>query len=77
MPAVEAWFLGGPADGRLAPVEVGEAGELPQVVLLLQTGFYVGAEDHPRPPVEHRYVRDRVQDSPPVYRYAGPADEGQ
>ncbi|QGN49819.1 hypothetical protein GKC29_25335 [Micromonospora sp. WMMC415] len=76
MPAVEAWFLGGPADGRLAPIEVGEAGELPQVVLLLQTGFYIGAEDQPRPPVEHRYVRDPVEDSPPVYRYDGADDDG-
>lgn len=43
MPAVEAWFLGGRVDGRLAPVDVGEVGTLPQVVLLLQTGFYIGA----------------------------------
>lgn len=75
MSAVEAWFLGGPADGRLAPVEVSKAGTLPQVVLLLQVGFYFGAADHPSQPVEHRYVRDDAQDSPPVYRYAGPAED--
>ncbi|MFI5489190.1 hypothetical protein [Micromonospora echinaurantiaca] len=74
MPAIEAWFLGGPADGRLAPVEVDAAGTLPQVVLLRQNGFYIGAADHPSHPIEHRYVRDDAQDRPPVYRYAGATD---
>ncbi|MCI4066152.1 hypothetical protein MRQ36_27830 [Micromonospora sp. R77] len=74
MPAVEVWFVGGPADGRLAPVDVRDAGKLPPVVLLLQTGFYFGAADHPEPSVEHQYVRDDTGDSP-VYRYAGWTDD--
>ncbi|SIR90600.1 hypothetical protein [Micromonospora avicenniae] len=73
MPAVEVWFLGGPIDGRLAPVEVDETGTLPQVVQLLQAGFYLGVADNPSQPIEHQYVHDEAETCPPVYRYAGPA----
>ncbi|MBQ0896220.1 hypothetical protein KBX37_24520 [Micromonospora sp. U56] len=74
MPAVEAWFLGGPVDGRLAPVEVDETGAPPRTLLLTQSGYYIGAADQPNQPVEHQYVRDELEDLPPVYRYVGRDD---
>ena len=43
MAAGEAWFLGGPVDGRLMPVEVAADGSPSAVVKLSQTGVYVGA----------------------------------
>ncbi|MCO1593805.1 hypothetical protein M8C17_01345 [Micromonospora sp. RHAY321] len=77
MPAVEAWLLGGPADGRLTPIEVDENGFLPQVIILPQTGAYIGARDHPSPPVQHRYVRCADEDDPPIFRYDRPLLHGQ
>ncbi|MFG1660681.1 hypothetical protein ACGFIY_29505 [Micromonospora chersina] len=69
MTAVEAWFLGGPVDGRLMPVEVTTEGSPPAVVKLPQTGFYVGTGDVAAPSVEHVYVlADRVDDTE-VYQY--------
>ncbi|WLS43287.1 hypothetical protein Q3V37_17875 [Micromonospora profundi] len=63
MAAVEAWFLGGPIDGRLMPVEVVADGSPPAVVKLPQTGFYVEPSKFPMPAVEHVYVRmDRLDD---------------
>jgi hypothetical protein len=47
--AVEAWFLGGPIDGRLMAVETTVDGNLPEVVRLPQTGMYVGTADVARP----------------------------
>lgn len=75
MAAVEAWFLGGPVDGRLMPVEVAKDGSPPAVVKLLQSGLYVGANDVAEPTVEHVYVlADRVDDVE-VYQYRQPASE--
>ncbi|MGN9807098.1 hypothetical protein [Micromonospora sp. L32] len=73
MAAVEAWFLGGPVDGRLMPVEVTADGSPPTVVRLPQTGFYVGSSDLAEPPVEYVYVlADRLDDTE-VYQYQPPA----
>lgn len=73
MAAVEAWFLGGPVDGRLMPVEVTAEGSPPAVVRLPQTGFYVGASDVGATAVEHVYVlTDRLDDTE-VYQYRQPA----
>ncbi|MFG3604853.1 hypothetical protein [Micromonospora chersina] len=56
MAVVEAWFLGGPVDGRLMPVEVTADGSPPTLVKLPQNGFHVGAFDVPVAVVEHVYV---------------------
>ncbi|MBM0228802.1 MULTISPECIES: hypothetical protein [Micromonospora] len=73
MAAVEAWFLDGPVDGRLMPVEVTADGSPPAVVKLPQTGFYVGASHLAAPAVEHVYVlADRLDDTE-VYQYRPPA----
>ncbi|MEV7267792.1 hypothetical protein AB0N38_29945 [Micromonospora aurantiaca] len=75
MAAVEAWFLGGPVDGRLMPVEVSGDGNPPAVVKLPQTGFYVGTSDVPAPAVEHVYVLAERLDDVEVYQYRQPAPE--
>ncbi|MEV1329881.1 hypothetical protein AB0J20_09925 [Micromonospora costi] len=74
MPAVEAWFVGGPVDGRISPIEVDEAGFLPEEIVLPQLGVYVGASDRPSPLVRFRYVRDVDDGDPPIFRYVGPVD---
>ncbi|MGQ5262905.1 hypothetical protein ACTWLT_19415 [Micromonospora sp. ZYX-F-536] len=77
MPAVETWLLGGPADGRITPIEVDEDGRLPQAIHLLQAGAYLGARDHPSPPVQHRYLRCGGEDDPPTFRYDVPLPHGK
>ncbi|MBQ0905603.1 hypothetical protein [Micromonospora sp. U21] len=77
MPAVDAWLIGGPADGRITPIEVDEHGCLPQAVLLLQAGAYLGARDHPSQPVQRRYLRCDGEDDPPTFRYDGSVPHGQ
>ncbi|MGC4797161.1 hypothetical protein ACLQ3H_24030 [Micromonospora saelicesensis] len=72
MPAVEAWLLGGPADGRITPIEVDESGFLPQVIILPQSGAYLGAREHPCPLVQYRYVRCDGEADPPTFQYDGP-----
>ncbi|MET7970905.1 hypothetical protein [Micromonospora sp. NPDC005305] len=75
MVAVEAWFRGGPVDGRLMPVEVAADGSPPAVVKLPQTGSYVGASDVAAPAVEHVYdLVDRIDDVE-VYQYRQPVSE--
>lgn len=69
--AVEAWFEGGPVAGRRVPVEVAADGGLPPVVMLPQTGVYVGSGDVPAPAVEHRYVLAADASLEVIYRYAG------
>ena len=71
MPAVEAWFVGGPIDGRIMPVETGADGSLPQAVDLPQTGVYVGATDQASTVIHYRYVRKGTDGGPPTFRYAG------
>ncbi|MEU4477808.1 hypothetical protein AB0F68_07035 [Micromonospora sp. NPDC023966] len=75
MVAVEAWFRGGPVDGRLMPVEVAADGRPPAVVKLPQTGSYVGASDVATPAVEHVYILDDRIDDVEVYQYRQPASE--
>lgn len=75
MAAVEAWFLGGPVDGRLMPVEVTTEGSPPVVVKLPQTGFYVGTGEVAAPSVEHVYVHVDRLDELEVYQYRQPAPE--
>ncbi|MFR9780803.1 hypothetical protein ACL02O_32790 [Micromonospora sp. MS34] len=75
MAAVEAWFLGGPVDGRLMPVEVSADGNPPAVVKLPQTGFYVGPIDSPAPAVEHLYVLTDKLDDSEVYQYRQTASD--
>ncbi|MET8349472.1 hypothetical protein [Micromonospora sp. NPDC005206] len=75
MAAVEAWFLGGPVDGRLMPVEVTADGSPPAVVKLPQTGIYVGPSDFPTPTVEQVYVLADRFDDVEVYQYRQPASE--
>ncbi|WP_435204943.1 hypothetical protein [Micromonospora sp. bgisy143] len=72
MPAVDVWLLGGPADGRITPVEVNEDGSLPQAIILPQTGAYLGTRDQPSPPAHHRYLRCDGDDDPPTFQYDGP-----
>ena len=67
--AEEAWFLGGPVDGRLMAVEVTVDGSLPEAVRLPQTGQYVESADLPAPAVEHVYVLTDRLDDMEVYRY--------
>lgn len=71
MVAVEAWFEGGPMAGRRLPVEVAADGGLPAVVILPQTGVYVGTGDVPAPAVEHRYVLVANSSLEVIYRYDG------
>lgn len=77
MAAVEAWFLGGPVDGRLIPVEVTTDGSPPAVVKLPQAGFYLGAGDIAAPAVEHVYVLTDRLDDIEVYQYRQPASEAR
>jgi hypothetical protein len=69
MAPTEAWFLGGPVDGRLMPVEVASDGSPPAVVKLPQTGSYVGAADVATPAVEHVYLHAGRHDDIEVYQY--------
>jgi hypothetical protein len=71
MAVVEVWLLGGPAAGRLMPVEVPADGRPPEVIDLPQSGFYVGSSDVPAPPVIHRYVLADADADPVEYRYSG------
>jgi hypothetical protein len=73
VPAVEAWFLGGPVDGKLLPVEVTADGSPPAVVKLPQTGVHVGASNLAAPAVEHIYVLADKLDDAEVYQYRRPA----
>ncbi|MFD4208259.1 hypothetical protein ACFWRG_19965 [Micromonospora tulbaghiae] len=72
MPALEAWFLGGPVDGRVAFVEIDDAGSLPPALVLLQSGAYIGSDIQPASTVEHHYVRENSEADPPIYLYVGP-----
>lgn len=72
MTAVEAWLLGGPADGRIAAVELTADAQIPRLIRLPQTGLYVGASDQPAPVVEHIYVRSDDIDEQVVYQYVEP-----
>jgi hypothetical protein len=67
--AAEAWFLGGPIDGRLMAVEMTAEGSLPEVVMLPQTGLYVDVDSVPTAAVEHVYVLAEWMDDVEVYQY--------
>lgn len=67
--AAEAWFLGGPVDGRPMAVETTVGGQLPEVVTLPEIGVYVGSADVPAPTVKHLYVRADGPDRDPRYEY--------
>lgn len=54
------------------PIEVDEDGSLPRVIVLPQTGVYLGARDHPSPLVQHCYLRCDGEDDLPTFRYDGP-----
>lgn len=69
MVAVEAWLMGGPADGRIMAVKRRADGELPEVVRLPQTGVYVGVSDVPAAVVEHSYVRVEDIECQVSYQY--------
>ena len=73
--AIEAWFLGGPVDGRLMPVEVAADGSSPAVVKLSQTDSYVGASDVAAPALEHVYALVDRFDDVEVYQYQQPVSE--
>jgi hypothetical protein len=68
MTAAEAWFIGGPVDGRIMFVEPDDGGSLPAVLNLPQTGVFVGSRDLPEPVVNHVYVRQADMDALPVYQ---------
>lgn len=70
MPAVEAWLIGGPADGRVMAVETTSDGHVPDLVRLLQTGMFVGTSDHPEACQEHVYERSDGLDGEVTYTYA-------
>jgi hypothetical protein len=67
--AVDAWFLGGPVDGRMMAVETAVDGSLPKVVRLSQTGMYVETADAAAPFIEHVYVLADRLDGVEVYQY--------
>jgi hypothetical protein len=69
MPAVEAWFQDGPADGALLAVETRADGTLPDVMALQAAGVYVGASDQRQPAVEHIYLLVDDLGNDAVYRY--------
>lgn len=71
MALVEVWLLGGPADGRLMPVDLPAGDRLPEFLDLPQTGFYFGSSDVPAPPATHRYALADANSQPVVYRYTG------
>ncbi|WP_431728059.1 hypothetical protein [Verrucosispora sp. TAA-831] len=71
MAVVEAWFIGGPVDGRIMPVETTAAGTLPAVVRMPQAGMYVGASESAAPVVEHLYAQSDRWDGVQVYSYQG------
>ncbi|WBB93355.1 hypothetical protein [Verrucosispora sp. WMMC514] len=71
MAAVEAWFLGGPVDGRMMLVETTAAGILPAVVRMPQAGLYVGASECAMPVVAHLYAQSERWDDVQVYSYQG------
>ncbi|MFJ6167258.1 hypothetical protein ACIQH6_19210 [Micromonospora orduensis] len=77
MPAVEAWLLGGPADGRITHIEVDDDGSLPTAIVLPQSGAYLGAREHPSQPVQHRYLGCASEVDPPTFRYDGPLPQDQ
>lgn len=68
---VEAWFEGGPVAGRSMPIETTVDGQLPMVVVLPQTGVYVGNSDEPAPAAEYRYVLVDDYSADLTYRYDG------
>lgn len=72
MTAIEAWLLGGPADGRIMTVELTADGEVPHLLRLPQSGVYVGASDVAAPAVEHLYVRSSDIDGQVAYQYLEP-----
>lgn len=73
MAAVEAWFWGGPIDGRIMAVEVPDAsGEPPATVELRQSGYYLGAGDAQAVALEHVHVLADRFDGLAVYRYQRP-----
>ena len=78
MTAVEAWFLGGPVDGRFMAVETIAGEGLPDVVRLPESGVYVGTGDRSAPTVEHIYVRADGPDEDLIYEYrqSGPRIDG-
>ncbi|MET8838047.1 hypothetical protein ABZV78_29625 [Micromonospora sp. NPDC004540] len=69
MAVVEAWFLGGPADGRVMLVEQTADGDLPKLVRLSQVGLHFGASEAVAPRVEHIYVLGGSVDDTQVYQY--------
>ncbi|MEG3635217.1 hypothetical protein [Micromonospora palythoicola] len=71
MAAVEAWFLGGPVDGRLMLVETTAAGILPAVVRMPHAGMYVGSSESAAPVVGHLYAQSDRWDDVQVYSYQG------
>ena len=73
MTVIEVWLLGGPADGRLMPVETSDQQRPPAVIDLPQTGVYVGSSDQPTPAVTHRYLLEDTSEEPVTYRYGGVA----
>ncbi|MFG3579022.1 hypothetical protein [Micromonospora chersina] len=53
-------------------VEVATDGRPPTVVMLPQTGFYIGANDVEAPTVEHIYILGDKFDDTEVYQYQRP-----
>ena len=72
MTVIEVWLLGGPADGRLMPIEASDPQHPPARIDLPQTGVFVGSSDQPAPMVTHRYQLEDATEEPTIYRYSGP-----
>lgn len=68
---IEAWLLGGPADGRFMPVETSDPQRPPATIDLPQTGVYVGSSDLPAPAARHRYLLEDATEEPVTYGYGG------
>ena len=69
MAIVEAWFLGGPADGKLMPVEVDGNGSAPSTIKLTEAGYYLGTRDSPAQALDHIYILVDDLGSTRLYRY--------
>jgi hypothetical protein len=72
MAVVEAWFEGGPVAGRFMAIETTMDGQPAMVIVLPQTGVYIGSCDEPAPAVEHRHVLVDNRSADLTYRYDGP-----
>jgi hypothetical protein len=69
MTALDAWFLGGPIDGRIMLVETSVDGRVPNAVRVPQSGLHLERGDAALPTLEHLYLLLDEAEEPVTYRY--------